>query len=202
MKRRTFDLIRVHPSPLDRRRGRLVAGNIVVPCALGRSGTSHAKREGDGASPVGRLALLQAFFRPDRGRRPRTYLPLRTIRRRDGWCDDPTDRRYNRLVPLPCAASHEDLWRTDHLYDVVVDLGWNRGPIVRGRGSAIFLHLAKPGFEPTAGCVAIARSAALRLLERLGPSTRLEIVAPALCRRSDMIRPQPRSPKIALPTRT
>ncbi len=169
-------LIRVFRSPLNHRRGRLVAGALALPCALGRAGTTHAKREGDGASPVGRFRLLQAFYRPDHGPRPRTGLPLRRIRPGDGWCDDPRDRRYNRLVPLPCPASHETMWREDHLYDVVLDIAWNRGPSIRGRGSAIFLHLARPGFEPTAGCVAVEPRMIRRLLERIGPDTRIEIV--------------------------
>jgi L,D-peptidoglycan transpeptidase YkuD (ErfK/YbiS/YcfS/YnhG family) len=176
MKRTRIPLIRVHPSPLDRRRGRLVAGNLVLPCALGRSGPTRAKREGDGASPVGRFALLQGFYRADHGPRPRTGLKLRPIRRRDGWSDDPGDRRYNRLVPLPCPTSHEAMWREDHLYDIVIDIAWNRGPTRKGRGSAIFLHLARPGFEPTAGCVAVEPAKARRLLERIGPETRIEIV--------------------------
>jgi len=176
MKRTTVDVVHVYRCPLDHRRGRLVAGPLVVPCALGRSGTTRNKREGDGGSPVGSFRIIQAFYRADRGRRPRTLLPLHTIRRTDGWCDDPRDRRYNQLVPLPCAASHEEMWRSDHVYDVVLDIDWNRGPIVRGRGSAIFLHLARPGFEPTAGCVAVDGRVIRRLLGYLGPRTRIEIV--------------------------
>ena len=176
MPRRYLDVIRVHRRPLDRSKGRLVAGALTIPCALGRSGTTRAKREGDGGSPLGRFRLLQAFYRADRGPPPRTGLPLRPIRPSDGWCDDPRDRRYNRRVPLPCPSSHEAMWRDDHLYDVVIDIAWNRGPIVRGRGSAIFLHLARPGFEPTAGCVAVEKRAIRRLLERIGPRTRIEIV--------------------------
>jgi L,D-peptidoglycan transpeptidase YkuD (ErfK/YbiS/YcfS/YnhG family) len=176
MPHRYLDVIRVYRNPLDHRKGRLVAGPIAIACALGRSGTIRAKREGDGGSPVGRFKLLQAFYRADRGPRPRTGLPLRPIRRTDGWCDDPRDRRYNTLVPLPWPRSHEEMWREDHLYDVVIDIAWNRGPIVRGRGSAIFLHLARPGFEPTAGCVAVEKRMIRRLLERIGPRTRIAIV--------------------------
>jgi L,D-peptidoglycan transpeptidase YkuD (ErfK/YbiS/YcfS/YnhG family) len=177
MKRMTLDRVRVYRSPLDHRRGRLVAGALVMPCALGRSGTTRAKREGDGASPVGRFGVIQAFYRADRGPRPRTLLPLTRIAPGQGWCDDPRDRRYNSPVPLPCPSSHEAMWRADHLYDLVVDIAWNRGPVVRGRGSAIFLHLARPGFEPTAGCVAVDGGVIRRLLERIGPATRIEIVA-------------------------
>lgn len=176
MHRTRLHTIHVYRSPLDHRRGRLVAGPLVLPCALGRSGTSHRKREGDGATPVGTFGILQAFYRADHGGRPRTGLSLRPIRPRDGWCDDPADRRYNRLVPLPCGSSHEDLWRGDHLYDLVLDIAWNRGPIVRGRGSAIFLHLARPGFTPTEGCVAVDPILARRLLERIGPRTTIRIV--------------------------
>ena len=176
MKRTTLDRIRVFRSPLDHRRGRLVAGPLVMACALGRSGTTHAKREGDGASPVGDFGLIQGFYRADRGSRPRTLLRLVAIRRGQGWCDDPLDRRYNNPVPLPCGSSHEELWRDDHLYDVVVDIAWNRRPAIRGRGSAIFLHLARPGSDPTAGCVAVNRQMIRRLLERIGPQTRIEIV--------------------------
>jgi len=175
MKRTSVNVIHVRRSSLDHRRGWLKAGNLTLPCALGRSGVSHAKREGDGASPAGRFRLLQAFYRADRGPRPRTGLKLTPIRRTDGWSDDVRDRRYNRLVPLPCPTSHERMWRDDHLYDVVIDIGWNRGPIRRGRGSAIFLHLARPGFLPTEGCVAVEPRMARRLLERIGPKTRIEI---------------------------
>ena len=176
MKRTSVNLIRVWRSPVDPCRGRLQAGTLVLPCALGRSGKRHGKREGDGASPVGRFRLLQAFYRADHGPRPRTGLPLRPIRPDDGWCDDVRDRRYNRLVPLPGPTSHEKMWRDDHLYDVVLDIAWNRGPIVKGRGSAIFLHLARPGFLPTEGCVAVERRMIRRLLERIGPNTRIEIM--------------------------
>ena len=176
MKRTTLNVVRVHRSPLDHRRGRLLVGSVAFPCALGRSGTTRMKREGDGASPLGRFRLLQAFFRPDRVRRPRTGLPLFAIKPRQGWCDDPGDRRYNRPVRLPDPASHEEMWRTDRMYDAVIDIAWNRGPIVRGRGSAIFLHVARPGFEPTAGCVAVEPAVIRRLLERIGPRTRITIV--------------------------
>lgn len=175
-RHRALRLVRVFPSPLDRRRGRLVAGSLALPCALGRSGTTRTKREGDGASPVGRFPLLGGFYRPDQGLRPRSLLPLKPIRPQDGWCDDPADRRYNRPVRRPYPASHEAMWRHDRVYDVVLDLGWNRGPILRGRGSAIFLHLARPGFEPTAGCIALAPGSVRRFLERIGPRTRVEIV--------------------------
>ena len=147
----------VRASPGDPSRGLLVAGGLTVPCALGRSGVTRRKREGDGATPAGR-APPGVVPLPGRPRPPgrATGLPATPIRPDDGWCDDPADRRYNRPVPLPYPASHEASGASDRLYDVVVVLDWNLDPSdARRRQSAIFLHLAAPGMTPTAGCVAV-----------------------------------------------
>jgi L,D-peptidoglycan transpeptidase YkuD (ErfK/YbiS/YcfS/YnhG family) len=149
-------------------RGRLTLGGLAFPCALGRTGCRAGKREGDGATPVGLWRVRALLYRPDRVRRPRTHLPVLTIRQHDGWCDTPADRNYNRPVRHPYPASAERLWRSDELYDIVVVLGYNDRPRVRGRGSAIFMHVAKSGYAPTEGCIALARAHLLRLLERLG----------------------------------
>jgi len=156
--------------------GTLVVGpGITLRCALGRGGIRQRKREGDGITPAGRFGLVATFYRPDRVRRPRTGLPIAPLRPDSGWCDDPTDRRYNRPVRLPCPASHERLWRDDHLYDLLVVLDYNLTRPRRGAGSAIFLHLAAPGFAPTAGCVAVTEQAMRRLLVRAGPRTAIDI---------------------------
>ena len=170
----TISFIYVRSRPGDRRRGRLLAGALRMPCALGRGGVSHRKREGDGATPAGRFALRLIWLRPGFGWRA-ARLPIRLTRPDDGWCDDPGHRRYNRPVRLPFAAGHERMWRGDSLYDAVVEIGWNDYPAVRGRGSAIFLHLARPGFSPTEGCVAVARRDMRKLLPLLGPRTRIDI---------------------------
>lgn len=177
LRRTTLARLRVRPIIGDPTRGHLIAGLAIIPCALGRSGLTRAKREGDGASPRACLRLRGGFYRPDHfGARPRTNLTLKPTRRQDGWCDDPKDRRYNRPIRLPApGVSAEELWRSDGLYDLVVDLDWNRGPIRPGRGSAIFLHVARPGYLPTEGCVALKRQDLVRLLRRLGPRTRLRI---------------------------
>jgi L,D-peptidoglycan transpeptidase YkuD (ErfK/YbiS/YcfS/YnhG family) len=126
------------------------------------------KREGDGATPSGRWALREVLYRPDRGMRPRTGLPLHAIGEQDGWCDCPADRNYNRRVRLPYPASAERLCREDGLYDVIVVLGYNDRPRGRGRGSAIFMHVARPGYAPTEGCIALARTHLLRVLGHIG----------------------------------
>lgn len=146
-----------------------------VPCALGRSGVTSRKREGDGASPRATLRPLALYVRADRGLPPASALPVRRIRPSDGWCDDPRHRRYNQPVHLPFGASHERMWRDDSLYDLVVDLDWNRRPAVRSRGSAIFLHVARPGLLPTEGCIALPKPVLRRILARMGPGTRIVI---------------------------
>ena len=171
-----IDLITVRPEGPERHRGLLSAGDTVLACALGRSGVTRRKREGDGASPVGVWPLRLVLYRPDRIDRPVTKLDVQPISPADGWCDDPADPRYNRPVPLPYGASAEALWRDDGLYDLVVVLGYNDDPPRAGLGSAIFFHLATPDFAPTAGCIAVTRTGMLQLLPRCGPETRLEIV--------------------------
>ena len=143
-------------------------GSLTFPCALGRSGCRVCKLEGDGATPIGQWALREVLYRRDRVRRPRTALPVNGIGKHDGWCDAIIDRNYNRPVRHPYAASAERLWRQDELYDVLVVLGHNDGPRARGRGSAIFMHVARPGYPPTEGCIALARGHLLRLLEHVG----------------------------------
>ncbi|MEQ1695070.1 MAG: L,D-transpeptidase family protein [Hyphomicrobiaceae bacterium] len=155
--------------------GLLQVGSMRFRCALGRTGSKIGKREGDGASPIGTWALREAYYRADRIARPRTDLKLRAIDRRDGWCDATRDRNYNRRVSHPYPASAEHLWREDGLYDIVVVLGYNDAPRIKGRGSAIFLHCAREGFSPTQGCVALARRDLIRLMASLGSRTRLQI---------------------------
>lgn len=133
--------------------------------ALGRGGISPHKQEGDGATPAGNLPLRRVLYRADRVRRPRTPLPTMPLAPHDGWCDDPSHPDYNRMVRLPHPARHEALWRSDAVYDVIGVLGWNDDPVVRGRGSAIFLHVARPDFAPTEGCVALALPDLLFVLE-------------------------------------
>ena len=148
-------------------------------CLIGKAGTIPAadKREGDMASPIGSWPLRRVFFRPDRLDPPRTALPLVPLHEGLGWCDDPGDPRYNRLVALPFAASHEVMWRADHLYDLVVELGYNDDPPVAGHGSAIFLHIREAHTTHTAGCVAVTRDDLLRLLANADAGTRLCITA-------------------------
>jgi L,D-peptidoglycan transpeptidase YkuD (ErfK/YbiS/YcfS/YnhG family) len=157
--------------------GVLRCGNAVFPCALGRGGVTASKREGDGATPAGEFPLRRALYRADKIERPETALAVTAIARADGWCDDPGDAFYNRQVRLPYRAHCESLWRPDGLYDLIVVLGHNDDPVVKGMGSAVFLHVAKPDFAATEGCVALRLPDLLAALRHATPQDKLRVIA-------------------------
>jgi L,D-peptidoglycan transpeptidase YkuD (ErfK/YbiS/YcfS/YnhG family) len=173
--RQRLSSITVRRKPGAPARGWLIAGPLALPVALGRTGIKANKREGDGATPRGTFRLKQLWWRADRHPRPATLLPARRIAADDGWCEDATDRRYNRPVKLAPGSQADRLARADALYDFVVELDHNTRPRVAGRGSAVFIHAARPGMTPTAGCVALPMKSLRRLLARLGPRTRLVV---------------------------
>ena len=148
----------VHPD------GRLVLRGFVFRAALGRGGVRRDKVEGDGATPAGTLPLRRVLYRADRIKAPDCAVPIEPISPNDGWCDDPHERDYNRRISRPHQGRYEELWRQDPLYDVVGVLGWNDAPVQRGRGSAIFLHVARPDYAPTDGCIALAPADLLQVL--------------------------------------
>lgn len=155
--------------------GWLVAGPLAVPVALGRTGIKANKREGDGATPRGRFRPLRLWWRAERHPRPATLLPPRRIKPEDGWCEDPADRRYNRPVTVAPESRADRLARADALYDFIVEIDHNTRPRIAGRGSAVFIHAAREGFAPTAGCIALRLNTLRRLLARIGPRTRIVV---------------------------
>jgi L,D-peptidoglycan transpeptidase YkuD (ErfK/YbiS/YcfS/YnhG family) len=144
--------------------GILTVGTASFRAALGYGGIRADKSEGDGATPAGILPLRAVLYRPDRQPPPVCAVPVRPLTPYDGWCDDPAHGAYNRPVRLPVNASAEALWRDDAVYDVIGVLGWNDQPVQPGRGSAIFLHVAREDFAPTEGCVALAMDDLIRVL--------------------------------------
>ena len=170
VRERRNAMVRARPGT-SRRQAILGLGSLRLRCALGRSGIASRKREGDGATPLGRWSVRAVYYRSDRGARPATRLPVRPLRECDAWCDNKADRNYNRPVRLPYPGITESLWRDDHLYDIVVELGYNDRPRKRGLGSAIFMHLARPGYTPTEGCIALTRRDLERFLCRCAPGS-------------------------------
>jgi L,D-peptidoglycan transpeptidase YkuD (ErfK/YbiS/YcfS/YnhG family) len=167
--------IDVWTRPGDRRRGWLAAGPLRIAVALGRGGIRADKREGDGGTPAGRFRPLRLWWRADRALRPPTLLPTRPIGAADGWCEDPVDRRYNRPIRLESAAAGDRLARNDALYDMIIEIDHNTRPRVAGRGSAVFIHVAREGLAPTAGCIAMPAATLKRVLRRIGPKTRIVV---------------------------
>jgi L,D-peptidoglycan transpeptidase YkuD (ErfK/YbiS/YcfS/YnhG family) len=147
--------------------GRLVvAAGMAFRVALGRTGVRADKQEGDGATPVGLMPLRRVLYRADRLSVPDCTAPTEPIAPTDAWCDDVNGPDYNRMVRLPYDGHCEELWRQDGLYDLIGVLGWNDAPVRRGRGSAIFLHVARSDYAPTDGCIALALGDLRRLLAR------------------------------------
>jgi L,D-peptidoglycan transpeptidase YkuD (ErfK/YbiS/YcfS/YnhG family) len=173
--RKGFAMLRVRSRPGRRTQGWLSAGGRAFVVALGRTGIRADKREGDGATPRGCFRPRAVWWRADRGLRPRTPLPVRRITPSDGWCEDPADRRYNRRIRLDQGAPGDRLVRADHLYDLIVELNHNTRPRVAHRGSAVFIHVVRPGYGPTAGCIAFHAGDLRRLLAQLSANTRIDI---------------------------
>jgi L,D-peptidoglycan transpeptidase YkuD (ErfK/YbiS/YcfS/YnhG family) len=174
LSQRLFRL-RVRPLAADCARGWLTTGPLRIACALGPAGIVRLKREGDGGTPAGRFRLMWGYYRSDRWRPRSAGVPLRPMRRDQGWCEDPNSPRYNRPVRLPAVDCTDRMWRSDHLYDLTFVLDQNYSCRAKGRGSAIFFHLARPGLTPTAGCVAISSSDMRKLAPRLARGAVMEI---------------------------
>ena len=160
---------------------KLIAGDKTYRCSIGENGFSDSTFEGSKTTPLGEFAMRSGYFRPDRLSLFRgtaqsiTAFPLLPLTPSDGWCDDPSAPQYNLPVKRPFGPSHEELWREDHTYDLIIPIGYNDDPIVTGKGSAIFFHVAKPGYTPTLGCVAISIDDWMELLPEIGPDTRMRI---------------------------
>jgi L,D-peptidoglycan transpeptidase YkuD (ErfK/YbiS/YcfS/YnhG family) len=153
--------------------GRLLYRGKEYRCALGGAGVRADKKEGDMATPEGCFLLREVYYRPDRIKELKTKLPASPLSQSDGWCDDPKDHNYNKPVKLPYAAGHERLWRDDNIYDLIIVIGYNDSPVISGKGSAIFLHIARPEYSPTAGCVAVSLPDMLEILKTVDQKTKI-----------------------------
>jgi L,D-peptidoglycan transpeptidase YkuD (ErfK/YbiS/YcfS/YnhG family) len=175
MRRIFLRNIEVRARPGHRSQGLMQAGPLSLPVALGRGGIKADKREGDGGTPCGRFRPLRVWWRADRSGHPCTALPTRRITREAAWSEDPADRNYNHPVTRSANEPGDRLWRSDGLYDLFIEIDHNVRPRIAGRGSAVFIHVARPGFTPTAGCVALRLEDLRRLSQRIGPKTRITI---------------------------
>lgn len=170
----------VIPDAENMSRGRFTGPLLDVPCAFGKGGCKPAadKCEGDGATPLGTYPIRYVFYRPDKLTELLTGIKAIPLSSDMGWCDDAEHAAYNTQVSLPFGPSHEKLWRDDDVYDVIVVIGHNDAPVVRGKGSAIFLHIAREGYTPTEGCVALGQPDMLRFLRLAREGDSLKITYP------------------------
>ncbi len=175
MVKRKFRTLRVARASTSPAKGVLRVGPHAIPVALGRGSIRANKFEGDGATPRGRFRLVRVWWRADRAPRPSTLLRTRPICIDDGWCEDASDRNYNRAVQLPSSDGADRLWRADHLYDFVIELDHNTRPRIARRGSAVFIHVARAKLAPTAGCIALPAPALKRLFAQLSRNAVIEI---------------------------
>ena len=145
-------------------------------CSIGKGKITENKVEGDLCTPAGKWPLRRVFYREDRLEQPETVLQTIGISKNMGWSDDPCDDRgYNTLIKTPYPYSHEKLWRSDSAYNIIVEMGYNDDPPTIGKGSAIFMHIARSNFDPTAGCIALKKSDLLSLLSLVGHGDVLHI---------------------------
>lgn len=153
--------------------GKLFFRNEEYRCALGKNGVKIDKVEGDGATPDGCFPLREIFYRADKLNLPRAKLKITPLSPSDGWSDDPTKPEYNQKIKLPYSGSYEKLWRDDELYDLIVVIGYNDNPIIPGKGSAIFMHIARPEFSETDGCIALRKPDLLEIIKSVDKETKI-----------------------------
>jgi L,D-peptidoglycan transpeptidase YkuD (ErfK/YbiS/YcfS/YnhG family) len=160
---------------LEYRSGRLYWPSGNSRAAVGTAGVRPDKKEGDGATPAGTFLLPFGMYRRDRIEIPPTDFPMTPLNQSHAWVNEPSDPHYNQLVELPYSSRTERLWRNDGIYDLLAVVGYNMNPTQPGSGSAIFLHIARPSFSPTEGCISVKRSILLQLITMLGADSTLTI---------------------------
>ena len=154
----------------------LLFKKLKFKCSLGKNGVTKNKVEGDKCTPSGIYRLKQVFYRADRINKITTNLKKIKIKKNMGWCDDPSSKRYNRLIKIPYKFSHEKLYRKDHIYDIVVILNYNMNPVVKKRGSAIFMHITKKNYLKTLGCIALKKNDLLKILNKVKKNNIIKII--------------------------
>jgi L,D-peptidoglycan transpeptidase YkuD (ErfK/YbiS/YcfS/YnhG family) len=155
--------------------GYLKYKNLKFRCALGKGGVKKKTMEGDNITPKGIFKIIKIYYRPDKIKKIKTLIKKIKIKKNMGWCDDPNSRFYNKLINLPTKYSHEKLYRNDRLYDLIVVLSYNTNPIIKNRGSAIFMHIAKNSYKKTKGCIALKKEHLIKIISKIKKNTKIKI---------------------------
>ena len=149
--------------------------NYKVKCSVGKRGIGKKKKEGDLITPKGSFKIKNILYRKDRIKNIETKLETIPIKKNMAWCDDPSSKKYNKLVILPFKFSHEKLYKKENIYDIILVLDYNMNPIKKNKGSAIFIHVAKDNFKKTSGCVAIKKTNLIKLIKEINPNSKVKI---------------------------
>ena len=155
--------------------GYLKYQDLKFKCALGKHGINKKKKEGDKITPKGTYKIVNIYYRKDRIKKISSKLKLIKIKKNMGWCDDPNNKNYNQLIKIPSKYSHERLFKKDNIYDIIVILNYNMKPIIKNKGSAIFIHVAKKNYQPTQGCIALKKNDLLKLLSKISKNIKIKI---------------------------
>ena len=153
----------------------LVYKNYKAKCAIGKRGIGYKKKEGDLITPKGKYRIKYILYRKDRIKRIQTKIKKIIIKKNMAWCDDPNSKHYNKLIKLPSTFSYEKLYRSDNVYDIILVLNFNMKPIIKHKGSAIFIHVSKSNYKKTEGCVALKKTHLLKILKELKKNTLVKI---------------------------
>jgi len=144
-------------------------------CALGKAGIGNKKFEGDNITPKGEFRIVKIYYRKDRLKKLTSKFKLTGISKNMGWCDDIKSRKYNQLIKLPTKYSHEILYRRDNIYDLILVLNYNMKPIIKNKGSAIFIHVSKKNYKKTAGCITLKKTDLICLIKEIKKNTKIFI---------------------------
>ena len=155
--------------------GLLKYKNLKFRCALGKAGIGEKKSEGDKITPTGTYKIVRIYYRSDRIKKITSKFKLVKIKKDMGWCDDPKSKKYNQLIKLPNKYNHEKLYRKDNIYDLILVLNYNTRPIIKNKGSAIFIHITKKNYKKTAGCIALKKSHLIKLLKKINKNTKITV---------------------------
>jgi L,D-peptidoglycan transpeptidase YkuD (ErfK/YbiS/YcfS/YnhG family) len=155
--------------------GYLKYKNLKFRCALGKGGVKKKTMEGDNITPKGIFKIIKIYYRPDKIKKIKTAIKKSKIKKNMGWCDDPKSRYYNKLINLPTKYSHEKLYRNDNLYDLIIVLSYNTSPIIKNKGSAIFMHITNNSYKKTKGCIALKKEHLIKIISKIKKNTKIKI---------------------------
>jgi L,D-peptidoglycan transpeptidase YkuD (ErfK/YbiS/YcfS/YnhG family) len=155
--------------------GYLKYKDIKFKCALGKSGIGKKRIEGDNITPKGTFKIIKIYYRKDRIKKINSVFKIIEIKKDMGWCDDPESKKYNQLIKLPSKYRHEKLFRNDRIYDLIIVLNYNMSPVIKNKGSAIFIHIAKNNYNKTKGCIALKKKDLIEIVSKIKRDTKIII---------------------------